>query len=158
MPGIKDLNHLTQSDLASLYGCSTRTIQRDPLCDRLRHGSGPRSYWVWTEWRKAEREELEGLSRKGEDLTDRQRKERADADVAEMERDKMAAILLEADGVRRIWSEQCATMRARILSIPAKIAVQIEDGMPLAVREAMIRDEICEVLEELSGRTGDEDA
>ncbi len=51
MSGIKDLNKLSQAELAELWGCSTRTIQRLPVDETLRQGSGQGYYYVWEEYR-----------------------------------------------------------------------------------------------------------
>jgi hypothetical protein len=69
-----------------------------------------------------------------------------------MKRDALEGTLLEAEDVEQTWSASLANMRAKLLSLPAKAAVQMEDGMTLAIREDIIRAAVYEALEELSGR------
>lgn len=155
MPAIKDLNTLSQAELASLWGISTRTIQRSPDCETLRHGTGQGCYYVWDECRDRKPGSKAPFVA-SEDGSDKARKERAEADLMEMKRDALAGTLLEAEDVRRTWGESLANMRAKLLSLPAKAAVQIEDGATLAEREDVIRSVVYEALEELSGRMGGE--
>ena len=72
--------------------------------------------------------------------------------MAEMKRDALEGTLLEAEDVSRTWCEALANMRAKLLNLPAKAGVRIEDGMALAEREEIIREVVDEALEELSGR------
>jgi len=73
-----------------------------------------------------------------------------------MKRDAMDGTLLGREDVRRTWAEALANMRAKLLNLPAKGAVRMEDGMTLAEREEILMGIVCEALEELSGRQGGE--
>ena len=86
------------------------------------------------------------------ELKDRDRKVRAEADVAEMEAAKMAGSLVEVAVVQADLATRISNTRARLLQVPVKAALRLEDGMPVAAREELIRLEIHEALEELAGR------
>ena len=112
----------------------------------------------WSLVRAWEKNRATGSGRSDSGLSDRQRRERAEADLAEMERDKAAGVLIVAEDARKVWGEQCANMRARLLSLPATAATRIEDGMTVAVREETLRSLVAEALAELSGVTEAVDA
>lgn len=148
---IKDLlSELSQADLQAIFGVSDRSIQRwyDANPPLPRHGTGRGTFHIWSEvfpWYLAYQA---GLSSNGGN-PDKDRLQRAEADLAEMKRDAMAGRLLEAEDVERVWSSTLASFRAKLLNLPAKVAVRIEDGMGIGEREALLRAEVNEALEEL---------
>lgn len=148
MPGIKDLNHLTQPELALLWEVSTRTIQRKPEAEPLRHGSGQGCYYVWSECRAFEKAQMSQARDGGEDHGERLKKVKADE--AEVNFAVKMGSLLVATDVRETWANECAAMRARLLSIPASAALKIDPHMTQAQREDVIRRDIYEALESLA--------
>ncbi len=148
MSRIKDLNHLSQSELAALWECSTRTIQRLPELPTLRHGQGQDSYYVWSECRAFEMGRL-SQREDGESLTDRQRRERAEADMAEMEARQMAGDLLERKPAILAWSAFLGRLKDNLLGYSGRVAPRIEDGMILAEREAVLNKEMHQVLRDV---------
>ena len=150
------LQALKQAELMALLGLSDRRIQQLHAEGLPRNGAGRGVTYDWASVRAWETNRIAG-SFEGEE-SDKARKLRAEADMAEMERDLQNGTLLQAEDVRKTWCGELANMRARLLSIPSKAAVRIEDGMALPVREDLIRDEIYEALEELSGRNGEDHA
>lgn len=144
------LKSIKQIEVAALLGLTERRIQQLYGEGLPRNGEGRGTTHDWyavLPWHLAR---ISGSKPGQEPVTDRARRERAEADLAEMDRDRKAGVLLDAAQVERIWSEQCANMRAKLLSLPAKVAVRIDDGMSLAVREELLRDAIHEALAELS--------
>ncbi len=139
MPGIKDLNRMTQAELASIWKVSTRTIQRRAECETLRHGAGQGSYYVWDECPPSIPGPESGLSQDDQPLTDRQRKDRADADLAEMERDREAENLLDAQDVRRTWEGFLGRLKENLLGLGDRCAPEIQPEHTLAERIAIIR-------------------
>lgn len=149
MTGIKDLNRLSQAELSYLWEISTRTIQRKPECESLRHGSGQGCYYVWSECRAWEKAQLSQA--RGEDLDHGERLKKVKADDAEVDFAVKMGTLLESSKVRETWANECAAMRARLLSIPASAALKIDPTMTQTQREEIIRRDICEALESLTG-------
>ena len=85
-------------------------------------------------------------------LSDRERKLKAEADMAEMEAAKLAGTLLEVSDVQKVWDGHISNCRARLLQIPSKAAVRIDEGMTIGEREGIVREIIHEALDELGGR------
>lgn len=149
MSGIIDLNRLSQTQVAELWGCSTRTIQRLPELPTLRHGSGQDAYYVWSECRAVRDAHL--TQGAGGELSHGDRLKKIKADDAELDLALKQGSLADAVKVREVWACECAAMRARLLSIPATAAVKISPSMTQAQREGIIREDIYEALESLSG-------
>jgi len=85
-------------------------------------------------------------------LDDKSRKLAAEADMAEMERDLQAGTLLEATEVQRVWSQQCAMMRASLLALPNRVAPAIDPLSSVGERAALITDLVHEALANLSSQ------
>ena len=62
---------------------------------------------------------------------------------------------VRAASIEDFITNEHATVKARLLSIPGKIADRL-DGKSREEREAIIRDEICEVLAELAEADNDD--
>lgn len=88
-------------------------------------------------------------------MTHRERLNKAKADDAELDLAVKLGQLLPSEKVREQWAEECAAMRARLLSIPSTAALKIDGDMDQAQREGIIRKEIFEALEMLSGGKND---
>jgi len=152
MPGIKDLNHLSQAELSYLWECSTRTIQRKPELESLRHGSGQGCYYVWSECHAHEKAQM-SQDQEGE-ISHADRLKKAQADNAELDLAVKLGRLLVAEDVESAYSKALASMRARLLSIPASAGLRIDPSHTQAQREEIIRKDIHEALEALVGLTG----
>ena len=156
MPCIKDLNRLSREELALLWGCSTRTINRLPVIETLRHGSGQGSHYVWGECRL----HIPGLqsqasSQNPEQLSHGERLKKVKADDAELDLALKQKTLVLASDVVETWSNKLAAMRARLLSIPSTAALRIDPSHTQAQREGIIRKDIYEALEALAGGARD---
>jgi len=121
----ESLKSLKQSELMALLGLSDRRIQQLHGEGLPRNGAGRGVTYDWQAVRTWEMDRVAGSGKDGDPLTDKQRKDRAEADMAEMDRDLQAGQLMETGAVRQTWSEECANMRARLLSIPSKAAVRL---------------------------------
>lgn len=84
---------------------------------------------------------------------DRDRKLKAEADLAVMERDLQAGRLQLVADAEAKWGAALASMRARLLSIPSKVGALITREMTEAQRSDVVRSEIYEALEALSTPT-----
>lgn len=151
------LKTLKQTEIMALLDLSERRIQQLHGEGLPRNGSGRGITYDWAAVDAWRTRRTTG-SGEGAEATGKARKEAADADLAEMKRDAMAGTLLEAEDVRRGLADMVARMRAKLLTLPAKVAVRIEEGQPLAVREDFIQEVIYEALAELVIQEGDENA
>jgi phage terminase Nu1 subunit (DNA packaging protein) len=74
----------------------------------------------------------------------------AQADKVELENREREGELVEADEVRRTWLEMITAARAKLLSVPTKVAPQAIVMSNAGEAEQLIKTFICEALEELS--------
>ena len=82
------------------------------------------------------------------------RKEHAQADIAEMERDKMRGELLRKDDITATVVDIVTTLRARLESLPAQLGPQVAAVSDEAACTAMIADHVEAALAELSHQAG----
>lgn len=141
-----DLNRLTQPQFAALLGRTVRTIQRNPHLEKLRHGSGQGCYYVWSEfwaWLNP------NLSPDGDGGDDRKRKDRADADLAELKRDQVAGSLVDRAGAVRAWGAYLGRLKQNLLGYGGRVAPRLVDGQTLAERQDVLDREMRASLREL---------
>ncbi|HTB47000.1 MAG TPA: hypothetical protein VK741_25510 [Acetobacteraceae bacterium] len=99
--------------------------------------------WIIAYWRKrAEQTPLNDA---------RRRKVEADASTAEIELALLRGDVARVSTMARSHGAACARVRTRMLALPTKIAPQIKRVKTVAEAEALIRREITEALEDLSG-------
>ena len=147
------LSKMKQADLMALFNVSDRTIQRWHDKDLPRHGSGVGCYYVWAEvlpWYLAF---VSGSKKPGEDISDKERKLKAEADLAEMEAAKEAGQLLDAIEVQQAWEGFLSRLKVNLDGLPDRAAPLIEDGMNLAEKVAAIRRELNSVRRDLVAET-----
>ena len=80
----------------------------------------------------------------------RTRLTKAKADMAEMEKDQMASVLIPAEDVGDAWETMASNMRAKMLSLPAKIATSVFVAEDVSETKRIIKEQIHEALSELS--------
>lgn len=90
-------------------------------------------------------------------LTDeKKRKTKAEADIAEMERDVMAGTLVNAEEVKVVAFNTARTARDNLMNIPDRIspilAAEAEEGKVRAILAAEIRQALEEFVKILSSR------
>ena len=86
----------------------------------------------------------------------RERKERAMADIQEMEAGKMRKELVNAIDVERVWSGMIAAARSQLLALPANLAHKVAMEADQITCEEILKDAVYRVLTELSKhRTGE---
>ena len=83
------------------------------------------------------------------DWQSRARKDRADAQLAEMKVLKEAGALVSAAGVRKVAAETARQLRNMMLAIPDRISSVLDSGNPARAHKLMT-DEIQKVLREFS--------
>ena len=93
-----------------------------------------------------------GQTDNGEDPTlqsEKLRKLKADADMAEMDRDKQAGILQDEAAVVRVYAGRIVAVRAKMLGIPKKMSPQLVSMDDPAEIETMLKAEIYAALRDL---------
>ncbi len=81
---------------------------------------------------------------------ERARLVRAKADRAEMEAARMRDELIPAPDIAQAWTEMVASMRARLLALPDKIAPVVHETTSIAEARDAIRHAVFEALGELA--------
>ena len=71
------------------------------------------------------------------------------AKLAEYEEKKVSGALIEVDLVRAEWQQILANVRAKLLSLPTKLAAQAMSAGTLAEMEALLTEGVHEALQEL---------
>jgi len=80
----------------------------------------------------------------------RTRLTKAKADMAEMEKDQMANVLIPANDVADAWEAMVSNMRAKMLSIPTKVAASVFAANDVADAKNILKEQINEGLSELA--------
>lgn len=143
------LPKLKQADLMALFGVSDRTIQLWHGKGLPRNGEGRGCSYVWADvlpWYVAY---ISGSRKAGDPLSDRDRKLKAEADLAEMEAAKEAGRLLDADETARAWGDFLSRLKVNLDGLPDRAAPLVEDGMNLAEKIAAIRRETNSVRRDI---------
>jgi phage terminase Nu1 subunit (DNA packaging protein) len=83
---------------------------------------------------------------------ERQRLVCAQADVAEMDRDRKRGDLVSRPEAERVWSQHVLQVRARLLSLPAHARTRGLDPRAVAVIEELVR----KALDSLASNAGDD--
>ena len=85
----------------------------------------------------------------------KRRKLAAEAAMAETELDQVRGTLVPADKVEAEWSELVANCRAKLLSIPTKVAAEAYSAQNVAEMKDTLKRAIIEALNELSESSAD---
>lgn len=133
---IKDqLNHMKQADIASLFGRDVKTIQRWHDEGLPRHGEGRGTTYVWADvlrWYEARLSQSKAPD-------DKDRKLRAEADLAEMDRDLQAGKLMDTAQAQASWGNFLSGLQSNLMGFPDRVAPDLDDGMTLAERREVLR-------------------
>lgn len=150
MPKNTILTTVTQGEFAKAVGKTPQTIA-DAMREGLPHEKEARNrvaipvidgvqWWIRNKLNQA--------------VKSKDRQADADADISEMKRDQLAGSLVEVAAVQAEWAAHIGNARARLLQLPSKVAVRMEDSMSIGEREAVVRELVHEALSELAGRQG----
>lgn len=149
---------IDQTQVAYLLGVTTRTIRtwQDaaenplPIAERgvrgTQHRYDPQAVCRW--WRDREIGRLLDTDDDGERLDLEQ--QRAQHHKVELEVQQLQANLIPRDLSVATWQAQVAAARAKLLSMPTKIAHAVVAATELAEAEGVIRSHVYEALNELS--------
>jgi len=147
------LNRLKQIDLAALFGVTDRTIRNWDDEGLPGNGEGRGRTYVWHQalaWRDTR---ISGSRGASGPLSDKERKLKAEADLAEMEAAEKAGLLLDAVEVRQVWGPFLSRINVNLDGVPDRAAQGLEDGMNLAERAAVIRRELNGVRRDIVAET-----
>jgi phage terminase Nu1 subunit (DNA packaging protein) len=94
---------------------------------------------------------IKGDVQSGDDYaTHRARLTKAKADMAEMEREQMAARLLPANDVEKAWTDVVANMRTKVLAIPTNAAADTQAARNLVEAKQVLKEKVNDALAELA--------
>lgn len=80
----------------------------------------------------------------------RARLTKAKADMAEMEREQMAARLLPYNDVEKAWCDVVANMRSKMLAIPTNAAADTQAASTLIEAKQILKERVNDALQELA--------
>lgn len=156
MPRPAKTQNLQLQQCAALIGVSLSRVQqmvRDGILPKdASHGGGIDCEW-FAAWLKDRMARDFGVTESGEVINfdqQRARKMKADADLSEMEAETMRGLLLKADEVEREWTDTLATVRAKLLALPSKLAAQTAPPDLLARVQAVAKRIVDEALTALA--------
>jgi len=94
---------------------------------------------------------IKGDVQGGDDYaTHRARLTKAKADMAEMEREQMAARLLPYNDVEKAWCDVVANMRSKMLAIPTNAAADTQAASTLIEAKQILKERVNDALQELA--------
>jgi phage terminase Nu1 subunit (DNA packaging protein) len=156
----------TLSEVATVCGVAPETVRRwvDQGCPVVRKSDGRKGGTGWKfstadviEWRIA-REKRRSASEEHVDLEEaRRRKLAAEAELAEIEAAKQRGDVVPVEMVARIISDQFTACRARLLSIPTKLAPVLISSTDMVECRSLLEAAVDEALHELIGYAPDSD-
>jgi phage terminase Nu1 subunit (DNA packaging protein) len=156
----------TLSEVATVCGVAPETVRRwvDQGCPVLRKSDGRKGGTGWKfsthdviEWRIA-REKRRSQSEEHIDLEEaRRRKLAAEAELAEIEAAKQRGDVVPVEDVAKVVADQLTACRARLLSIPTKLAPVLISSTDLVECRALLEAAVDEALHELVGYAPDGD-
>ena len=136
------------SFIAEELGVTTRTVRK--YCAELETRDGPKNSILY-ESQKAYRAILERRTDDDLDLQqERARLAKEQADKYEIENQLTKGIVVDGEETRENWQEVAAAVRAKLLSLPVKIARVSLAAESLQEIEQAARDEVYQALNELS--------
>jgi hypothetical protein len=83
--------------------------------------------------------------------TERARHEQFKADLAQLELKKKSGEMIPVDEVVKDWGQMITACRAKLLALPSKISPRLPGCDDVREMEQVIKSEILEALDELSG-------
>ena len=148
---------LTKSDMARCMGVSLPTMTQwvKKGCPYVTKGSKSKAWMFDTAEVVAWREEQIALQTIGDtaslDIDEaRRRKLAAEAAMVELDLSKRKGEVIEIESVAAVVGDDYANVRAKLLSLPTKLAPQVTGIEDLAECKALIERGVFEALEELT--------
>lgn len=149
--------NLTGATAAVLAGMSERHFRR-----LLKDGTGPAQAPNGThppdqfrDWLRGRWSEEVGVGSDGRPAdsfqAERTRLTKAQADKAEIEAAELARELVRTEDVKLTWGELVAAVRAKLLSLPSKLAPLLAPPGKIAEAQALAETMVHEALSELAG-------
>jgi len=80
----------------------------------------------------------------------RTRKVNAEAEISELELDKIKGALVLAEDVNKAWTDVLGALKGKLLSIPTKAAPVVSAESDASMCQSILEDAINEALQELS--------
>jgi phage terminase Nu1 subunit (DNA packaging protein) len=144
------LNSLKQIDLAAIFSVTDRTIRNWDAEGLPGNGAGrDRRYdlAVVLPWYVAR---ISGSKAGGEPATDKARRENAEADIAEMDRDLKAGSLVNADESRQAEVEVFTRLRTNLMGFVPRLVDRLEMAATIREKYAVGQREMAATLRDLT--------
>jgi len=165
-----NLEKLKQKELAELLGLEDRSVRNLAKEGLPSHGAGKELFYVWSEvrpWYIERQLKLLLLGRasgadKGNELNTlaelEKRKLQAETEFAEMRTAKMAESLVDAEDVRRTWSDFLSRIRTNLFGFADRVAPKLEGATTVAERVVILREEMAKTARDIVAVEGGSDA
>jgi phage terminase Nu1 subunit (DNA packaging protein) len=150
---------INKTEVADLFGVSLQTVdywvRKGLACRKDSHEVIFNSAAV-TAFLEAQAEARAIASNKPADADEaRSRKLAAEAEIAEMQRDKMRGELVDISSVESVVAEEYAAVRSKLLALPGKLAPMVAiEADEIACRDLIERG-VTEALDELARDAGE---
>ena len=153
------LNALKQIDIAALFGVTDRTIRNWDAEGLPGKGENRDRRYDWAvvlPWYVAR---VSGSKPGGEPATDKARRENAEADIAEMDRDLKAGTLVNAEDMRQAEVEVFTRLRTNLEGFTPRLVDRLEAGVTprekLAIGQREMAATLRDLVEEIRARGGE---
>lgn len=150
------LKTLKQTEVAALLGKTERRIQQLHDEGLPRNGTGRGATYDWESVRGWQESRISGSKPGAEGPQgNKARRETAEADLAEMERDRIAENTLDRSESVAAWRNSLVVLRTNLLGLPARILERI-DGVKeyrerLALADGEVRSSLRDIVAEIEG-------
>lgn len=143
------------SIICDIFGLSARTLRelaQMQVIDKYKNGAYELIPTIkkYITYLKTKSGNIDAKSSEQIYLIERTRHEKAKREIAEMELAQMKGIMHKADDVERVMNDMLSAFRAKILSLPTKVAPLLVAYNDIATIQDIIQKEVHEALSELS--------
>ncbi|NBH27658.1 protoporphyrinogen oxidase [Lachnospiraceae bacterium] len=157
MKSEENVKLITSKEVARIVGIAERTVQtlaKEGYLTYQKSGQYNRYnlYEVVQEYMsyQAQKEDRTFASLEEKKLHEETRLKKAKADVAELELNELRGNLHSAEDVEMITTDMVLFVRSGLLSLPGRLAVDVAEAKDAAEASEIIKNEVCNLLEELA--------
>ncbi len=149
----------TSADLAKLFNCSIRTVER-----LVSDGTIPKASRGVYDLYACNHAYLKHLQEQTRGGTAKIKDEKSNAEIdllrirAQKEQlayDQAAGKLLDATDVEQVWAKHVMSARAKLLALPSRMAAEVSGLSDPALVQAALQRTVDEALQELGGSTSE---
>jgi phage terminase Nu1 subunit (DNA packaging protein) len=152
------LNALKQIDIAALFGVTDRTIRNWDKEGLPGNGEGRDRVYDFAAVLPWYVGRVSGSRGSDDDLTDREREQKATADIAEMKAQEMAGFLVNAQEVQKGWADFLTRLRTNLMGFPARLVDRLEGARDIREKIAIGNREMASTLRDIVAELENQDS